>query len=143
MQTSVIVDDLNESTKYKESLKEFLCPTFENAVIYKDKKIGKNLKIYAQALGINHVQNENNDHKKIINEKKKKQKPNDKKINELEKVIKIMGKQIEKLKEIIAVVCNTIVQDEDFKKMVEFQLEELENTTEKVEDDKDIKIINQ
>ena len=54
-----------------------------------------------------------------------------------------MGKQIEKLKEIIAVVCNTIVQDEDFKKTVEFQLEELENTTEKVEDDKEIKIVNQ
>ena len=58
MQTSVIVDDLNESTKYKESLKEFLCPTFENAVISKDKKIGKNLKTYAQVLGINHIRNE-------------------------------------------------------------------------------------
>jgi len=137
MQTSVIVDDLNENTKYKESLKKFLCPTFENAVIYKDKKIGKNLKIYAQALGINHVQNENNDHKKIINEKKKKQQKEEKKIKELEKVIETMAQQIVKLKEIITVVCNTGVQDEELKKIVEIQLEDLENTTVEEEDDEE------
>ena len=47
MNTSVIVEDFNDNIKYKESLKEFLHPTFENAAIHQDKKIGKHLKTYA------------------------------------------------------------------------------------------------
>jgi len=40
------------------------------------------------------------------------------------------------------VVCNTVVQDEELKKIVKIQLEDLENTTVEEEDDEEIVIIN-
>ena len=103
-------------------MQEFLKPALENAVQHEYKKIGKDIKTHAQALGIKTMRNENQNRVARNNEKKKKQELEDKKIDELEKVMKNVEKQIEKLKEIIAVGCGTIVKDEEFKTMVLLQI---------------------
>jgi len=43
----VIIEYVSDNTKYSDSLKEFLSPTFQNATNKQQKKIGKHLKIYA------------------------------------------------------------------------------------------------
>ena len=72
MNMSVIIEDFDNNIKYKESLKEFLHPTFENAAIHQDKKIGKHLKICTQALGMKPDRKENKDCEEVTNKKKKK-----------------------------------------------------------------------
>ena len=58
--TSVIVKEFNQDEQYSNSLKEFLSPTFKNVPNNQQKKIGKQLKTYAQVLGMKQTSNDNN-----------------------------------------------------------------------------------
>ena len=109
IETSVDADDYEINKEYKERLKEFLRPTVTYAV-QNDNRIGKNIKTYAQALGISKKQQEPKTQSKT--------KPNSK--NEhvdstLEIVIKRMEKQIEQLTAILNTFCEVIVKDENVK----------------------------
>ena len=61
MYTSVIIKESSVNNQYKEKLQEFLRPTLQYAVKNQNKKIGKNLKTYAQAVGVKVSQIEKND----------------------------------------------------------------------------------
>ena len=52
--------EFNQDEQYSNSLKEFLSPTFKNVPNNQQKKIGKQLKTYAQVLGMKQTSNENN-----------------------------------------------------------------------------------
>ena len=61
MKTSVVVQNTQYDEQYSDSLKEFLTPTFSNMSNGQQKKIGKKLKTYAQALGMPSIENKNNE----------------------------------------------------------------------------------
>ena len=98
------------------------------------KKMGKKLKTYAQALGIKLTEKENdeeNNQSKIKETGAKTSKTKRiQKENELKKVIDGMKEQIDKLVLIIKMMCNNIESDM-IKKTVEEQLEEVEFAIEK------------
>lgn len=98
----------------------------EYAVENQNKKIGKNLKTYAQAVGVKVIQKENTTNQGKQNEGNNNSKNKNNKIKGLEQTIKNMEKQIMQLKEIIAEVCDKIVQDEGFKRNIENQLKTVE-----------------
>ena len=59
IRTSVLINDISVNKQYKERLQDFLRPTLEYAVENQNKKIRKNLKTYAQAVGVKVIQKEN------------------------------------------------------------------------------------
>jgi len=126
MRTSVLINDISVNKQYKERLQDFLRLTLEYAIENKNKKIGKNLKTYAQAVGVKVIQKENTTNQGKQNEGNNNSKNKNNKIKGLEQTIKNMEKQITQLKEIIAEVCDKIVQDEGFKRNIENQLKTVE-----------------
>ena len=130
MRTLVIINETSVNNQYKERLQEFLRPTLEYAVENENKKIEKNLKTYAQAVGVKASQKEMKNHDPKVTGNDKNQGIKNKRIKGLENVIKNMEKQIKKLKEIITVVCNKIVQDEVFKESIAVQLDKIDEISE-------------
>lgn len=128
--------------QYRDSLKEFLTPTFTNMSNSQQKKIGKKLKTYAQAIGIKSTQreienNEENNQSKIKDtgvKNKTSKTENIQKENEFIRVINGMKEQIDKLVQIIKMMCNAIGCDDAFKQTVEEHLEEVELAIEKEND---------
>ena len=99
------------------------------------------MKTYAQALGMNKLQKENESNDNSKNEKDKKQ-PKDKKMNNnIRKVIKSMEKQMMQLKEMIVLVCGTIRQDEVIKKTIKSKMNKIENSIINGEEDEEVTIL--
>ena len=130
MRTLVIINETSVNNQYKERLQEFLRPTLEYTIENENKKIGKNLKTYTQAVGVKAIQKETKNHNPKVTGNDKNQGIKNKRIKGLENVIKNMEKQIEKLKEIIAVVCDKIVQDKVFKESIAVQLDKINEISE-------------
>ena len=140
MKTSVVEQNTQYDAQYSDSLKEFLAPTFTNLSNGQQKKMGKKLKTYAQALGIpstesnNSKENDQSKNRETEERNNKSKSKNNQKENELKEVINRMKDQIEKLVQIIKMMCNTIECNEEVKKTVEDQLDEIEHVMEKEND---------
>jgi len=79
-----------------------------------------------------------NKEKSTKEEKKQKQKEKTNKKQEMQKIINSMQQQIEKLKDIITMICSMIVKDDNIKKVVESQLQEINNEAINEENNKEI-----
>lgn len=151
LHTSVVIKETVVNQQYKERLKEFLRPTLQYAIDNQNKKIGKRLKTYAQAVGVTPNQN-----KSKINENKEQNKTKEKnpitnksseqnRIKLMEESIKTLEKQIEKLKEVIEVLSSTLLKEnEGLKLAVGLELDKIkkkgienENEMEIVESESD------
>lgn len=130
MKTSVIMKEPQYDEQCRESLKQFLTPTFVNMTNNQQKKIGKKLKTYAQVLGIPPNDNDSSAEKQTNKNQKQMQQKNrnydsNEKEEELKQVIKGMKKQIDNLCSIVKTLCNTIAQNDTIKQSVENQLEDI------------------
>jgi len=149
MHTSVIIKKPSINNQYKERLQEFLCPTLQYAVENQNKKIGKNLKTYAQAVGVKVSQIEKNDtigeqmkNNNNNQSKNRNQSSKNRRIQGLEDTIQHLEKQVTQLKEVIEVLYSKIIEDEKFKLAIGTKLDEIiiptkENTIEIDENESD------
>ena len=131
--TSVDPEQFKVDTEYNQELIEFLRPTLQTKEAKKNRIYGKSMKSYAQALGIQQKQNQNEQNEETVNESKESRKKEAKKIAEndstgpLIETINVLKKQILQLTELVKTLTETVVPNEDKQTEILEMMEKINN----------------